>query len=285
MKSMKLTLAALVLAAGAVSASATPSMSVSGYSQDFNAMGTGTTFLDGWSATSIAGSHDDFRPADDPLPSVSTTSLPTGSAINGGTAVTMVAATPAAQKTANAYNWAVGGSTTERSLGTTPTGNKAMTLQLILNNGTGAAVNSLNIGYDVRVFSTTTNNNNYSSGPYVGIEELPGYWLFYSLDGGATYTNVSQLNADGKTWANVVGTVHEAASNVALAGTWAAGAPIYLRWVDDNAQGPSPDQLIGLDNLSISATPEPATLSLLAVGGVALLRRRWMARTAGRYEL
>ena len=84
-----------------------------------------------------------------------------------------------------------------------------MVLQAIVTNNTGTAITDLNIDYDVRVFSTTTNNNNYTANNYVGIEELPGYWLFYSLDGGATYTNVAALNANGHTWANAIGTVHE----------------------------------------------------------------------------
>jgi hypothetical protein len=270
----KITTLALVtalLASAASSAWATPTMSVSGYSQNFNGMGTGTTLPDGWSVRSISGGHDTFTPTDDPVRGSSPT-VPTGAAILGGSSVATTAATPGTQRAATGFNWAVGGSTTERSLGTSPTGVAGMVLELRLINGTGAALTSLDIDYDVRTFSTTTNNNNYSNAPYTGKEELPGYWLFYSLDNGATYTNLSSLNADGKTWANSAGTVHESVTDYALNGTWAPGSEIRFRWFDDNAQGPSPDQLIGLDNLTL--TPEPATLSLLGLGGLALLRRR-----------
>jgi len=34
------------------------------------------------------------------------------------------------------------------------------------------------------------------------------YWLFYSLDGGSTYTNVAQLNPDGTSVPNTVGVTH-----------------------------------------------------------------------------
>ena len=72
---------------------------VSIYSQDFNSMGTGTTAPAGWAGYSISGSHDTFKPADDPT---NTGVLPTGSAIKGGTAASLTAATPAHRKAAAA---------------------------------------------------------------------------------------------------------------------------------------------------------------------------------------
>lgn len=272
MRTLNLTMAVIVMVTAAATASAAPTLTSSGYAQNFNSMGTGTSYPDGWSGRSISGGHNDFTPADDPsstgiLPSASTT-------MSDGSSASITAGTPGTQKGANAYNWAVGGSSSERSLGTSPSGNAGTILQLQMVNGTGAPINMIDIAYDIRVFSTTTNNNNYTNPPYTGKEELPGYWLFYSLDG-SHYTNISDLNGDGHTWANAVGTVNESVSDYVLSSAWASGATITFRWFDDNAQGPSPDQLIGLDNLSISAAPEPATLSLLALGGgLALLRRR-----------
>ncbi|MCY2926188.1 MAG: PEP-CTERM sorting domain-containing protein [Planctomycetota bacterium] len=52
---------------------------------------------------------------------------------------------------------------------------------------------------------------------------------------------------------------------------------LSFRFFDDNAQGPSPDQNIGLDNLviqSVQNVPEPASMSLLALGALALLKRK-----------
>jgi hypothetical protein len=130
-----------------------------------------------------------------------------------------------------------------------------MVLELKLTN-TGAATNVLSIAYDVRVLGiTTAGNKGYEGNNYPGIEELPGYWLFYSLDNGATYTNVASLNADGHHWANALGIVHESAPSVALTGTWNTNATLLLRWFDDNAQAASPDQRLGLDNVVIKAVP------------------------------
>ncbi len=245
------------------------------YTQNFDGMGTGTTAPTGWSVYSIAGSHDQFKPADDPS---GTGGLPTSAAISGGTAnATLLAATAdtsTTQKSAQGYNWGVGGSTTNRSLGTSPTGIAAMVLQLSLTNNSGAAITDLSISYDVLVQSVTTNNNNITTNNYVGIEELPGYWLWYSLDGGANYTNVASLNGNGHTWANAIGTVNEAIADLTLSSPWNDGASIRFRWVDDNAQGPSPDQRLGLENVSIQAVPEPASLAVLTLGAVALMARR-----------
>jgi len=255
-----------------------------GYTQNFNAMGTGTAYLDGWAGFSVAGSHDLFTPSDDVAPVVTTVGLPTGAAIitAGTTAVTtLTAATPGTQKDSTIYNWAVGGSATERSLGTSPSGIAGSLLQLTLTNNQAGPITDLSISYDTRVFTTTVlNNSSYSADTAYAngtIEELPGYWLFYSLNNGSTWTNVSALNPNGHTWANSIGTVNESIADLTLSSPWAAGSTIKFWWFDDNAQGPSPDQLIGLDNVVItpvSPAPEPASLVICALGGLGLFTRR-----------
>lgn len=272
MKGMNVFAAIVVIAMSLVASAASAAVVCN---QDFNSMGTGTAAPVGWSVYSISGSHDQFKPADDPA---GTGALPTGADIKGGalqaTLKAETASTSTSQKSSQGYNWAIGGSSTERALGTSPTGIAGMILQTIIPNNTGAAINDLGIEYDIRVLGTTTNNNNYNNPPYVGKEELPGYWLFYSLDNGVTYTNVSILNPDGHTWDNILGTVHISLADLQLGSSWNAGTSLYLRWFDDNAQGPSPDQKIGLDNVVVTSVPEPATMSLLALGVLGLLNRR-----------
>jgi hypothetical protein len=47
---------------------------------------------------------------------------------------------------------------------------------------------------------------------------------------------------------------------------------MQFRWFDDNAATPFPDTMNAIDNVLI--VPEPATLSLLALGALALGFRR-----------
>jgi hypothetical protein len=52
---------------------------------------------------------------------------------------------------------------------------------------------------------------------------------------------------------------------------------MYFRWADDNGYYISPDQMNAIDNVAVAPTPEPATMSLLVLGGLAMLKRRFAA--------
>jgi hypothetical protein len=69
---------------------------------------------------------------------------------------------------------------------------------------------------------------------------------------------------------------------ISLNSAWANNSTLTLAWLDDNAQGPSPDQLLGLDNVTV-AIPEPSTYAAifgaLALGFV-VTRRRGARRAA-----
>jgi hypothetical protein len=108
-------------------------------------------------------------------------------------------------------------------------------------------ITQLDMNYDIRRFRDAS-----------ATSELPGFWLFYSLDNGATWTIVSALNprlVGGEvTVPNSVGVTPVRNKPIILRAPWAVGATALFRWVDDNATVTSPDQFIGLDNVSLAAT-------------------------------
>jgi len=266
------------------------SFTAGGYTQSFDSMATGTTLPTDWTVWSIttgADSHSQW-----------TTSIP-GSDVGGGTSETITSALldsaiTNSTKNARPYNIAHAATSTDRVLATSPTGNDGIAIQLSLTNNTGATVNGFNISYDIDKFYDGDQQSSIDSSLPIG-EELPGYQLFYSVNGGA-WTNVAALNpvrtADGIHPVIPVGTVNGNGVNgpvdytvtsisnafVNLSTAWGAGQTLLLRWVDDNAVNISADQIIGLNNVNIAAVPEPETYALMMAGlgliGFAARRRR-----------
>ncbi len=242
------------------------SLSAAGYAQNFDVMGTsGTAPPADWSVyTGPSGTSN----------ATWTTSIPAS-----GLAAMVLTSGPLAATAApsgtnnNGFNAALSSTNTaDRVLATSPTLVSGAALQLNLTNDTGASLSSIDVAYDTVRFTSVATAN-----------ELPGYWLFYSLDNGTSWTNAASLNPTIATVPNTVG-VTSTAGTVSFASTVAAGGSIELRWVDDNAQQTSPDQIIGLNNvsLSISAVPEPGVgqLSVLGLAFLGLVARRRRASKA-----
>jgi hypothetical protein len=255
--------ATALLGAFGIAHAATANLNSTGFLENFDAMGTsGTTPPSGWAMyKGDAGGNNTWQ-----------TSIPG----NGGLSVASMIPTTSALtvKTAptstniNGYNAAVSAATVaDRSLATSPTSVTGAAVQLALVNDTGAAFSSLMVSYDTVRFTSVAANK---------VEELPGYWLFYSLDG-STWSNVSALNPTQTTVPNISTGISSFSTTFALSAPVAIGSTLRLRWIDDNGVPTSPDQIIGLDNVSIAAVPEPASCALLLSGfGLvgALARRR-----------
>ena len=254
-----------------------------GYSQNFDALtSTGTTPPAGWQCRFLSGSHDTFSYAGS-LATITTTFTPssTSNAINVGqgaslltTNNTLVAVTePTTQGSGTqCYNLGLTATASDRCLGSSPTGIGAIELQLALRNDTGAPLSALSVAYDIRRFrGTNSNNTSYNASPYAAREEFPGYQLFFSLDNGQTFTNVSALNPTDTGTTGIIVPASAGVTNVPVT-TFSLGTAvppagiIVLRWVDDNAQSPSPDQLIGLDNVQI-VTTDPTLLGACCSSG------------------
>jgi Concanavalin A-like lectin/glucanases superfamily/Bacterial Ig domain/Bacterial TSP3 repeat/Calcineurin-like phosphoesterase len=204
--------------------------------QNFDSMGTaGTTPPGTWTVWNAASGTSNSTWTS----SVLASNLPAMVAVTPLTATT----TPSGNNL-NGFNAAASaGNTANRALASSPTTVAGMAFQLLLTNGTGGPIDALKISYDTLRYTAVSTAN-----------ELPGYWLFFSLDGGSTWTNVSSLNPTITSVPNTTGTSITALTTISLGANWNAGSQLRLRWVDDNAAQTSPDQIIGLDNVSIIAT-------------------------------
>lgn len=247
------------------------------YLQNFDGMGTSSTIPAGWSHIgSLGGSNSTWGSS---IPSSGTTSA----ASTGTTNNNLIVATNSFSGTSNtrAYNYS-GSTTTNRALGTSPTSGAGNILQLRLTNNTGASFNTVQISYDIRRFATASSS-----------ETLPGYFLFASVNNGSTWTALTSLNPTSTTVPNTNGTSNFS-QQITLSAAVANGAELRLRWVDDNSVNSSPDQRIGLDNVSISVvnpgvcgvptglstsalTSTSATLNWQSVVGATAYNVQWRA--------
>ncbi|MDZ4819236.1 MAG: PEP-CTERM sorting domain-containing protein [Planctomycetota bacterium] len=154
--------------------------------------------------------------------------------------------------------------TTNLNLQTIPTGNAATFLAARLTNGTGLNVTSLNLGYDLKIAQST-----------LSTEQYPGHYLYYSLTGASnSWTSLGNFGANGTS-----STPTLTPSIDIPVGTWTSGSPLYIVWIDDNADAGT-EAAYQIDDVTFTPTvvPEPATLALLGVAGgiagLAALRRR-----------
>ena len=212
------------------------------FSENFDSMGTaGTAPPAGWSIKNGESGS---------LNSTWTDLIPIAANGATGSVASMVAAAGAltvnnapTTNQNNGYN-AQGSSSTDREIATAPTSVSGMAIQWQLSNTGASIITALRIGYDIRRYTAPATAN-----------ELPGYQLFYSLDNGATWTGVPALNPTlsgvGVQVPNSVGVTTVAPTDFTLSSGWAPAATLLLRWVDDNAVATSPDQIIGLDNVTL----------------------------------
>jgi hypothetical protein len=168
-----------------------------------------------------------------------------------------------------------------------------MGLQLI--NNTGAPLTSFTLSFIGEQWRRAGNNSGnqttddkldfqYSLNPLATISSL-----------NALYTDVNSLDFISPQQTGAGGTIdgNAAANRTALSATinnivWAPGARLWLRWVDTNYPGPDPsasatraDNGLGIDDLTFSAraiVPEPGSVCMLGLGGLALLAWRRRSR-------
>jgi len=217
------------------------------FTENFNGMGTGTTPPAGWAILNQASGN----PNDKTLWTASNPIIQTGVTMNQVTPLTLNDA-PTATNVKGFNALGASGQAGDRCIATSPTGIASVGIQAPpVTNNTGSAISAINISYDIKRFTVGS-----------VADELLGFWLFYSVDGGTTWYNVTALNPTVANVPNTVGLTTIAPTNIVLSAPWANGGTMLLRWVDDNGI-PSPDQIIGLDNVHLTtADGSPAPLGV-----------------------
>ncbi len=180
----------------------------------------------------------------------------------------------------NSFNYGTTGQP-DRAIGhlCTTSGYGDAGLQVALFNNTGSPITSLTVQYTGEQWRDWQGSS--SSGPeklrvYVSPSNNAGYiHLGAALEFTAPQDNGISSALDGNLAANR--TVLSSTINLASIGyPGGAIAPqqiFYITWDDwnDNATN---DHALAVDDVSITAIPEPATMSLLGLGALALIRRR-----------
>ena len=165
----------------------------------------------------------------------------------------------------------------DRALGVLSTSNQISAFGLVLYNGTGADITSFNLSFtgeqwrrgdvipsDTLQFdyeiSTSSTANIYPDSAFV---EAPQFNF--------TSPNTSQTQEDVALNGNAAGNF-QAISGTLTGIDWSSGSYLVLRWRGEDL--PGQDDALAIDDLSFSAVPEPATMSLLVLGGLAVLARK-----------
>jgi hypothetical protein len=161
----------------------------------------------------------------------------------------------------NSFRALQNGSLSDLALGVKDSATRTFTLWL--KNNTGATVPTWNVAYDVEQYSkgssATTFSFSYSTNGTT--------FVTTGLSGAATVTANTSAPVDVNL-ASVISTSRTGVITQSIANT----SDIYLRWTYTHIGGTSPH--MGIDNIVITAVPEPSTALLGGLGLLALLRRR-----------
>lgn len=255
-----------VLSAGLAAVSAQAQISFTGtYSQNFDSLGTSRIELDDSQATALSIGIAGWSAARSASPST-----------KPDFGVEVWAASNL--NNAGLYNFGTTADASDRSLGSISYG-VTYAFGARFTNTTGAEIDSLTISFDAefwRTTASTTQTLNFTYGFLGGAVTATNF-----LSTG-TATAVSQLSVTApSSGTNVVQDGNLSGNRTSISYTltnlnWAPDQTLFLRWQDSDVSGHEAG--IAIDNLSLSAIPEPSSASALAgaaaIGLVALRRRR-----------
>ena len=225
---------------GIPTAQAMPTTFTGSYTQNFDAIGTsGTTLPPGFTSMVIAGANSDYTAAN-PI----TTTAIAAAAADTQTLIVWNAGTAVAKSGTQSFNIGCWDSLNDRALGTDPTGTAAQVIQLSMTNNTGGSLAGVTFSYDCKCLT------NGSAGTEAS--ELPGYAFFYSLTGSTSASDWVKVTALGDGNYTQGTTSNTGPVTITFATPLANNGIMYFRWADDNNVASSPDQMIAIDNISIT---------------------------------
>ncbi len=177
------------------------------------------------------------------------------------------------------YNYGTTGAA-DRALGNIPrTPNGDHVIQVAVTNNLGYALTSINLSYAGEQWHL---GESKAGGASTKPEKLRVYYSVSPTSGFARMTSsifdfIVPQDLPGQPQAALDG--NAAANRVLISGSYAPAAPIapgatfYIRWHDYN-EDQTLDHGLAIDDVVIEGVPEPSAIVLLALGGLALRRRR-----------
>lgn len=274
---MKTLACLLTLAVAATTANAATFNGLGVYSENFDSIGaSGTAPPADWTAGVVSGSRNTTGGG-----AITSQALVSDNGSNGqpnGTGGTI----------GRSYNYGTT-SASDRAIGFISTTNGGSgflggdhVLQVAIVNNTGAPINQMTIGYTGEQWRYGQDIATSAQGPeklrvYYSTSPNSG-WVDITLDFIAPKQDLPGATPD---FTPLDGNLAE--NRVVLSKMFnlpsplANGSTFYLRWLDWNDDGTN-DHGIAVDDFSVTVAmpevPEPASLGMLAVGALALLRRR-----------
>jgi hypothetical protein len=224
------------------------------YTQNFDAALANNSTIPpaGFSAMYLPGSHFTYTNAPGEL--LDSNAIVTATVGSGaGSLIVWNVGSPVTDASFQLFNIGCWDGLSDRALGTDPTGTGASVIQLALTNNTGASLAGVVFSYTEKCLTNGSTSNGSFTNDGTERLELPGYEFFYSVTGDTNATNwfmVPVLSATN--W--IQDTVSNAGPvTLMFPQLLPNGGVMYFRWADDNCVASSPDQMYGIDNISITS--------------------------------